>query len=254
MADGIPFDFLTAQIVRHMLYRTGFGELEEAALAYIENSPSAVRSLCASYRESPVGSPIADCEALGMSVASLNKLYYFARMRRQLPTPSIVFEFGGGYGHMCHILQTLLSPRPTCVIFDLPELLVLQYAFLEASGLTTRAHTHAPVRLEPGAVNLVPVQFMETIETPCDLFLSTFALSETPTALQSFVAERRFLGAASLYLTGQVTDAPLWSQYELEDMRTVRQAAQDQFGWVSIDRLPAVSAWELIASREPLVD
>lgn len=113
VTGGVPFDFLETPIIRHTLYRTGFGELDEAELAYIESSPPDVRSLCLSYEESPVGSPVADCDALGLSVSSLDKLYYFARLRRQLPTPRLVVDFGGGYGHMCHVLQMLLSPRPT---------------------------------------------------------------------------------------------------------------------------------------------
>jgi hypothetical protein len=107
------------------------------------------------------------------------------------------------------------------------------------------------VTLRHGAVNLVPIQFLDEVDVRCDLFLSTFALSETPSYLQQRVAEKRFLGARSLYLTGQLTEAPIWSPYDLDDMHAVRQAALQQFGWVYIDRLPAVSAWELIASNEP---
>lgn len=248
-SGGVPFDFLHRQIVGHMMYRTGFGPLEEHELAALSTGPDEVWRLCKSYAESPVGEPIADCDALGISVSSLNKLYYFSRILAGRPRLGTVLDFGAGYGHMCHVLAQLAEPMPTFVLVDLPELLPLQYVYLKASGVPVVAHTSSSVsRLEEGAANLVPIQSLVGSDIGCDLFVSTFALSETPAALQRLVAEKRFFGASSLYITGQETDAELWSQYAFVGMDAVRQAAREQFRSVVVEPFPVVSAWELRAS------
>jgi hypothetical protein len=247
--SGLPSDFLHRTIVRHMLYRTGFGELEAHELAYIEQTSAWVRSRCHAYRESQIGHPTADCDALDISVSSLNKLYYFARIAEAVPLPGTVVEFGAGYGLLCHVFCTLLSTPPTYVCVDLPELLALQYTYLVSSGIPVRAHTSVPRELDPGVAHLVPVSLISEAELRCDLFISTFALSEVPTALQDILLQRRFFGASSLYLTGQVIDADLWNKYSLEEMSSVRNAVERIYAQVRVESMPAISAWELLASE-----
>jgi hypothetical protein len=258
VGTGVPFDFLHRQIVRHMMYRTGFGALEEHELAAITEGPDEIRRLCESYDESPVGMPIVDCESLGVSVSSLNKLYYFSRIAAAGRSFSTIMDFGAGYGHMCHVFAQLIEPRPTFILVDLPELLALQYVFLKASGVPVVAHTTAGrTSITPGAANLVPIQSLvasDDGDLACDLFLSTFALSETPAPLQQLIAERRFFSASSLYVTGQQTTADLWSEYDFHPMERLQAAASEQFSVVSIEPFPVVSAWELRAQapvREP---
>ena len=252
VSRGVPPDFLSHAIVRHMLYRTGYGELEKAEVAYLEATEPWLRELCRSYREPRLGKPVFDCPPTGGSVASLNKLYYFARITETVRPAGLrtVMEFGGGYGLMCHVLEELIAPRPTYIMIDLPELLALQYVFLRGgSTISVTAHTETPIRIRQGAVNLVPVQFLASNEFECDLFISTFALSETPVSLQRFVTEREFFRASSLYLTGQNTEDELWKQYSLLEMDAVREAAKRLYSSVRLEPLPAISAWELIATR-----
>jgi hypothetical protein len=252
VSRGVPPDFLGHPIVRHMLYRTGYGELERAEVAYLEATEPRLRDLCRSYREPRLGEPVFDCPPTGGSVSSLNKLYYFARIAETVPLAQLrtVMEFGGGYGLMCHVLEELVDPRPTYIMIDLPELLALQYVFLRGgSRLSVTAHTETPVRVRQGTVNLVPIQLLASSEFECDLFISTFALSETPVSLQRFIAEREFFGASCLYLTGQNTEDELWKQYSLQEMDAVRRTAKELFDSVRVEPLPGVSAWELTASR-----
>jgi hypothetical protein len=231
-----------------MMYRTGFGPLEEQQLSSICNGPKEIADWCASYDESPVGAPIDDCPQLGTSVASLNKLYYFSRIIADRPALQTIVDFGGGYGLMAHILAQLIEPMPTLIIVDLPELLALQYIFLRASGIPVAPHTKAgAIAVEEARVNLVPAQNVANAAFECDLFLSTFALSETPRALQRLVADRHFFGAGSLYIVGQHVEAELWEQYAFEPMDAVRKAAHEQFSHVSEEPFPVVSAWELRA-------
>jgi hypothetical protein len=254
ITGGLPPNFLMLPFVRHMLYRTGFGELEKAEVAHLEAAKPWIRDLCWSYREPRIGEPVFDCPPTGGSVSGLNKLYYFARIAETVNPAELrtVMDFGGGYGLMCHVFDELVEPRPTYIMIDLPELLALQYVFLRgADSIPVTAHTEMPVRIRQCTVNLVPIQFLASSEFECDLFISTFALSETPIFLQRHVAQRGFFGADFLYLTGQNTGAALWSQYSLVEMDFVRTAAKQLYDVIRINSLPAVSAWELTAKRAP---
>jgi Glycosyl transferases group 1 len=253
VSQGVPADFLTHPLVRHMFYRTGFGELEQIQAAYIDLTKPWIREMCARYREPSVGQPVHDWPSTGSSVSTLNKLYYFCRIVESAPPSDLrtVLEFGGGYGLMCHMLEELLEPRPTYIMIDLPELLALQYVFLRAgTAIPVTPHTYPPIRLREKTVNLVPVQLVADADLNCDLFLSTFALSETPLKLQEFVAqERRFFGARHVYLVGQNTQDDLWREYALEEMNSVRDTVQRLYDSIRLEPFPVVSAWELIASQ-----
>jgi hypothetical protein len=254
VTGGVPPDFLSDPLVRHMLYRTGYEELEKIEAAYLESTRPWIRDLCARYREPRLGQPVLDSPSTRSSVSTLNKLYYFARIAETVPPAKLatVMEFGGGYGLMCHVLMELVEPRPTYVMVDLPELLALQYVYLRGgSSIPVTPHTETPVRIREGTVNLVPVQLLASIELECDLFISTFALSETPVSLQDFVAqEREFFGASCLYLTGQNIQDDLWRGYSLQQMDSVRRAVEQLYDTVRLEPFPVVSAWELTATRD----
>lgn len=97
-------------------------------------------------------------------------------------------------------------------------------------------------------MNLLPVQLLASAELECDLFISTFALSETPVSLQCFVAEERnFFSASCIYLTGQNTQDDLWREYSLEEMDSVRRAVEQLYDSVRLEPFPVVAAWELTA-------
>jgi hypothetical protein len=66
ITGGLPPNFLTLPFVRHMLYRTGFGELEKAEVGYLKAAEPWIRDLCLSYREPRIGEPVFDCPPTGL--------------------------------------------------------------------------------------------------------------------------------------------------------------------------------------------
>ncbi len=253
VVGGVPADFLRHPLVRHMFCRTGFGELQEIELDYLQTIDPGLRRLCHRYREPRVGEPMQDSRPpFSGSVETLSKLYYLARLGEMIPIESLqtIVDFGGGYGQMCHVFQQLVVPRPTVVLIDLPELLALQYFFLRiASRTPVVAHTELPIRLQAGAANLLPVQLLADSGLACDLFVSTFALSETPVSLQRLVVDHAFFGANSLYMTGQNTNEQLWRQYEFAEMSSVIRVAKELYDDIRVQPYPVVSAWELTATN-----
>lgn len=248
---GVPYDFLQHPAVRRMFYRSGFQEPQQHELAYLRNTREEIWNLVRQYRESPVGVPSIDCPELGISANSLGMLYYFARITEQLDTKCLnaIVEFGGGYGALCRVFLELLPKHPTYVMIDLPEVLALQYIFLRGSSDTYRvvAHTSLPINLKEGHVNLVPVHWVEEVALKCDLFVSTFALSEAPRLAQEIIARDCLSNAKSAYIVGQNPEAERWRHRSLESTDMIHRAVYSVFPKVRLEPFHFASAWEMIA-------
>jgi len=250
---GIPRDFLHNPLVADRFCRQGFREPQWHELAYLKSRAPALRQLASRLTESPIGGAHLDCRELGLSANSLGMLYYFARIAERIAPGDLatIVEFGGGYGCLCRVFLELLPRTPTYVIVDLPEMLALQYVFVQASSARHRAvpHFSAPVEIVPGAVNLVPVSLAGDLGLEPDLFVSTFALSETPLSLQKKVADGGFFDSAALYLVGQETDAELWRDSALDSSAALIETARSSYTDVQIEPYHFASAWELFARR-----
>jgi hypothetical protein len=248
---GMPYDFLQHHLVRRMFCRSGFEEPQQHELAYLHNARADIWNLVRRYRESPIGKPTIDCPELGISVNSLGMLYYFVRITEQLDRgrPSSIMEFGAGYGCLCRVFLELLPRHPTYVIIDIPEMLALQYVFLRGSSDTYQviAHTSLPIDIKENCVNLVPVHLIEAVAFRPDLFVSTFALSETPKPVHEIVARHRFFNAKSIYIVGQNPEAERWRHVSLESMDVIRCAAYDVFANVQLEPFHFADAWEIMA-------
>jgi len=251
ISDGVPIDFLQLPVVRRMFYRVGFSQPQQHELTYLRNTGEEVWNLLRQYRESSIGGPLIDCHELNISTNSLGMLYYFTRILEynDWSEPGTVVEFGGGYGNLCRVFLDLLSGPLTYIIIDLPEMLALQYVYLRSSSRRYQivAHTSSPIAIRSGCVNLVPVRWIEDLASTCDLFVSTFALSEAPTAVHDMIIRSRFLGANAIYLVGQHVDAKLWRDLALEPLQSAQCAATDLYSNVQLGPFHFANSWELMA-------
>jgi hypothetical protein len=251
--DGVPDDFLTDPFVRHMLHRTGFGELEEVELAYLGRWRGPGHERLKSYREPVFGSPTEDCAEFGVSASALNKLYYVARIREAIDLERVpaVLELGAGYGLLCQALLSAAEGIRVYVLIDLPELLALQYAYLrETTDIKLVPHHAPPSAWEQGAVHFVPIHVFEQSHVKADLVISTFALSETPRRVHDMFTNSAFFGASAVYIIGQNRYEEPWREHALESLRSVRATADQLYRNVRLEPFPAVNAWELTAWRD----
>lgn len=124
-----------------------------------------------------------------------------------------VVEWGGGYGSMARILFRF-QPRLSYVILDTPVMLALQWLFLSTVLGPDRVVLpgSADGSSREGRVYLQNSSTFGPVGDAPDLFLSTYALSESPRGLVEGVAARRFFGAEHLWVAYTPThpDFPQW--------------------------------------------
>jgi hypothetical protein len=142
------------------------------------------------------------CQDLHFSAPTLLALYHMTRLHQGLnlfsDPPEVTVEIGGGFGNMTRLIRKAVGGR-TQVIVDLPEMLAVQYLFLASVvGEDALATDH----YAPGKINLVGLGRLGELDVQADLFVSTFALTETPFAFQQHIAcERNYFEAPWVYIT-----------------------------------------------------
>ncbi len=254
IVKGLPDNFLLHPICLQMFVRTGWNRQQEYELAYLRALPEGMRRRILSVPEADVGGVPRDCRGLPLSVNTLGMLWYYARITgRLVERPSSIVELGGGFGSLARIFMLLGDPKPTYTIIDLPEMLALQryYLSLSLGASMVVPHVRPGEPIVSGKVNLVPVYGVEEVNPPAELFLSTFALSETPASLQRLVCEKKgYFGAACLYITGQLPgERP---ELKWEDPGIIAVPALRRFPSLRVDRFHIGENYELLASRKTL--
>ncbi|MCV7418438.1 class I SAM-dependent methyltransferase [Mycolicibacterium litorale] len=165
--------------------------------------------------EDAVGSPptaaVPDT-SIRTSPNTVHQLYHLLRYEeasgRRVRDADTVVEWGGGFGSLMRMLVRLHGGDPTCVVIDTPVFTALQWLYLSAVLGEERVvlHHRAPVRPEPGRVNVVPIGLVRDLELEADLFISNWALNESMPAAQREVVARRWFGADSLLLAMHAGD------------------------------------------------
>ena len=152
-------------------------------------------------REDPVGRPV----LVPPYPTSANRVHVLTHIERFAEATGVdpasvgsVVEWGGGYGALCRAWR-LLNRGATYTILDLPIVSALQWLYLgSVLGEDAVVLHDAPAEPVPGRVNLMPAD--PSAPVSADLFISTWALSESPPELQDAVTAGGFFGARHLLL------------------------------------------------------
>jgi GT2 family glycosyltransferase/cytochrome c-type biogenesis protein CcmH/NrfG len=251
---GLPNNFLLHPICLEMFVRVGWNPQQEYELAYIESLNDKLRNNIYSLKESSIGQPPYDCKKLNISVNTLGMLWYYARISELLTdSPSSIIEFGGGFGSLSRIFKTLNDNAMTYTIIDLPEMLSLQYYYLSASlgQDAVAAHISPEEKAVPGKINLFPVYGIENLNIPSDLFISTFALSETPEITQKLICtNKNFYNAPCIYITGQLIGER--KELSWQTPNTIVMSALHLRKHTAMNRFHIGNNYELMASQKTM--
>ncbi len=248
--NDLPDNFLLHPICLEMFVRAGWRPQQEQEMAYLEKLDKNLRDKLFSVQESPIGSIPRDCKNHPISVNTLGMLWYLARIHEELTKSlALIVEFGGGFGSLARVFKTLGKPDLTYAIIDLPEMLALQHYYLSGTlgQGAVAAHLSPEEPVVPGKINLYPVYGIEALDIHADLFVSTFALSETPAFMQDLVCStKNFFNASFLYITGQyVTER---KELGWQPPHTIIQSAWNSRTTVKTGRFHIGDNYELLAS------
>ena len=202
---GLPIDFLSDPTLAHTMVFSATARLEERLARVKAAFPGGVADDL--LLEDALGRPTL-CDRRTMTSANrAHHAYHLATHAmvtgRSLFDARVVVEWGGGYGDLARIVRRM-DRNLTYVILDLPALGAVQWTYLSALEGEDSVHlvTANDPTLVPGKINLASSSFaLEHLPTlRADAFVSTWAITESPPALQQAVIAREFFGAQQLLI------------------------------------------------------
>jgi hypothetical protein len=212
-----PWDFLRNSTIKRTMFVDARGAWLESQARYLL-SRLRVRELQALLPDEPVGDPPLAWARFGASHNSVHHLTHVERYREatgvDAAAVSSVVEWGGGYGNLARLIARAAELRgqrpPTYWIVDTPLLCMLQWMYLRTVFGSARVQMIGNEGAAPreGAFNILPVGLVERVRPRGELFVSTWALSESSVYAQDLVA-RDWFGAGRLLLAAQESSAEL---------------------------------------------
>ena len=204
-------DFLFHPVIKTSMVRKL--QLTNPELEYIlYHAHADTRKALLGFKETYVGGLSKSVHDINCSGNSLAAMYYLARaMDFYGGKINTIVEFGGGFGSLA-ALAKLTMPSITYVIIDLPEVCAIQSLYLKKiMPEMVKVHYEVPRSFERGLIHLVPAYLINKISLDeVDLFISTFAITESTLFAQQCVAQQaNFFNAASCYIVGLVS-SPKW--------------------------------------------
>lgn len=203
-----PFEFLSDPTIMETMFVTRAGRCLKEELKFLEQTVSKER-LKVLLEEDLVGKPMLFSGTYLTSHNSIHHLYHLIRFSKRtncdLNQINSVVEWGGGYGNLAKIFRRFGTKPTTYVIVDIPLSSCIQWLYLATCigpGAVTLLQ-RADDRVAPGQINILPLCFVDSVNVSAKLFVSTWALSESSSFSQDFVAGRNWFDAKHILLAYQ---------------------------------------------------
>jgi hypothetical protein len=137
----------------------------------------------------------------------IHHAYHLVRFWESVGVPPwgvrTIVEWGGGYGNLARIITRSRASDQTYVIVDNPTFTAIQWLYLSSILGDTAVNVVTDRRrgVVSGAVNLVPTGLLDVVDgLDVDLFISTWALSESEPPALEHVVSRNWYGASHLLI------------------------------------------------------
>ena len=225
-----PRKLLQQSAISGQMLRTGIRETQQYEISFLKNCiTQRTRTLLNQFSDTSFSSLARECSEFECSVSTLGHLFSAAKSLEQFEDQNIstVVELGSGYGNLARIFKSIL-PDVTLILIDIPEFLAIQYLFLHMTLPNTQIimHSSIPESFTPKAIHLIPSCLIENLSIKTDLFISTFALSETAVPLQEAVINKGFFDSKVCYISGQLSG---WNQFNFVNQSLIFNAMRHQF-------------------------
>ena len=198
LSETIPFDFLQNEIVLDTMFVKAGGRWLREELAYLETHIERKR-LAQLLEEELAGKPMLSQTPYCTSHNTVHTLYHLERFTQRTGLPlkhmQRVVEWGGGYGNMARIFHKHTESQHQYILIDHPVFACLQWLYLSCVLGPERVFllTQKTDKIRERGISIVPLNLLEHVDLRADLFISTWALSESSKfALQTVVGKKWF--------------------------------------------------------------
>lgn len=200
-----PFSFLNHPVIRKTMFLSSHVKWIKEELKFIESnfSFSELRYL---LLEDYIGMPEISILRYSTSNTTIHHFYSICKFlhitKCDLNEISTIVEWGGGYGNMAKILLRMIKKKITYIIIDTPLFSCIQWLYLASihGSHNINLIQNSNDKIEPLKINLLPVCFIENYELRANLFISTWALSESSKGSQDFVAKSKWFNSEHVLL------------------------------------------------------
>lgn len=208
--NEFEYSFLRHPIIRENIFVNINKKLQKAQMEYLTEMLGKEK-LAKLLPESTVGNPTITNFRFKTSHNTIHHLHHLVKFSQEadvkLEKIQSVTEWGGGYGNFARIFLRI-NPEVTYTVIDLPI-----FSFIQALYLSTifgygkiNLITNISHDVQKGKINIIPLnkEVLENlIHSKTDLFVSTWALSESSEYAQNFIKSSSFFNASYLLLAHQ---------------------------------------------------
>lgn len=199
------FDFLKDPKLMYLMFMSSGGELLKSELEYLikEIEPKFLEQI---LNDEYFGESMLLSRRYMTSHNSIHHLYHLVRYERQskrkLSSFNSIIEWGGGYGNLAKIFKRYSRKPITYTIIDLPMFCCLQWLYLSIVFGPEEVHifTDNKDKIIRRKINIIPLGLIDRQKLNAELFISTWALSESSRRCQEIVKSWKFFGAKHLLL------------------------------------------------------
>jgi putative sugar O-methyltransferase len=201
--QGLPLDFLRHNGLRALMVFSDrkIANYQLNDLRKIFSQTFLIEILLEDY----IGKPQIINEKYKTSANRIHHLFHlgnYSRItHREIWSNKIILEWGGGYGNMARLIKKM-NPNITYLIFDLPQIVPIQYIYLATLfGENNVNLINDYTQIVSNKFNLVAVNYADNFKKlKIDGFISTWALTESSKIYQTFCYENNFFNAKSILL------------------------------------------------------
>lgn len=203
-----PFNFLRHRVILYTMFviKGGFWMDEQLKLLESKFDSNFLKEI---LRENSFGQPVILSQKYSTSHNSIHNLYHLAKYEKltgnKLSDFESVVEWGGGYGNLARIYWSLMGEKVTYILVDMPIFAALQWYYLshifgeENVNLVNLTNKD----IKKNRFNIVSLPYINKLKISCDLFISTWGLSESPKETQDFCFSSNLFGAKNFLFAYQ---------------------------------------------------
>lgn len=231
------FGFLAIRSLKDTMFVQPSQEWSDAQLQYLRKKIG--RHLNSLAREDAVGRPeLFKQDGLSTSHNTIHHLYHIYRFLDETDTKlsdiKSIVEWGGGYGSMAKLWKRL-DASATYTIIDTTLFCAIQWLYLSCVLGTRNVNllSSKSDKIVMGKINILPLGLLEKAPKTCDLFVSTWGLSESKAEAQDYVVAAKWFGAKHLLIGFQDSIKVL-----AHASRLGKLAAKDKAKIIDIEFIP----------------